>query len=95
VAETADCRFLIVDRRYGGGTLVSALAVSPAGVILSSGAIMADYTQYEYMPICIDGCDAITGWLQSKKAAHDVAYSHELDKGHHCELRERMKSSST
>ena len=56
---------------------------------------MADYTQYEYMPICIDGCDAITGWLQSKKAAHDAAYSHELDKGHHCQLRERMKSSST
>lgn len=53
-----------------------------------------DYTQYEYMPICTDGCTVVTDWLVSKKAAQDAAHNHEKDKGHHCKLRERMKSSS-
>lgn len=53
-----------------------------------------EYTQYEYMPVCTDGCTIVTGWLVSKKAAQDAARNHEKGKGHHCELRERMKSGS-
>lgn len=53
-----------------------------------------EYTQYEYMPICTDGCAVVTGWLVSKKAARDAARNHEKAKGHHCEMRERLKPSS-
>ncbi|SNB47917.1 hypothetical protein [Geobacter sp. DSM 9736] len=51
-----------------------------------------DNTDYEYLPECTDGCGAITEWLRSKKAAHDVAHAHDADRGHHSVVRERMRA---
>ncbi len=50
-----------------------------------------DFTQYEYLPECTDGCGAITGWLYSKEMANDAGRNHENEKGHKWLVRERMK----
>ena len=52
-----------------------------------------DYTAYEYLPECTDGCGAITGWLPSKDTANNAARNHQKDKGHKWFVRERMKRS--
>ena len=50
-----------------------------------------DYTQYEYLPECTDGCGALTNWLYSKEMANDAGRNHQKDKGHGYHVRERMK----
>ncbi len=50
-----------------------------------------DYTNYEYLPHCTDGCGAITGWLHSKEIAKEAGMNHEKSNGHHWMVRERMK----
>jgi hypothetical protein len=50
-----------------------------------------DYTEYEYLPECSDGCGAITDWMSSNDAAHEVALSHEKQTGHHWQVQQRMK----
>ena len=50
-----------------------------------------DYTDYEYLPECLDGCGAITDWLPSNDAAYEVGLSHEKQTGHRWRVLERMR----
>jgi hypothetical protein len=49
-----------------------------------------DYTEYEYLPECSDGCGALTDWLPSNDAAYDVGLSHEKQTGHRWRVQQRM-----
>jgi len=51
----------------------------------------ADYTEYEYLPRCTNGCGALTDWLPSNDAAHEVALSHGKQTGHVCDVEQRMR----
>lgn len=50
-----------------------------------------DYTAYEYLPECTDGCGAVTKWLYSKEVAREVAENHAHQTGHCCKILERMR----
>jgi len=50
-----------------------------------------DYTEYEYLPECSDGCGALTDWLPSNDAAHEVGLSHQKLTAHHWQVQQRMK----
>jgi hypothetical protein len=50
-----------------------------------------DYSTYEYLPECTDGCGAITGWLDSKQAASEAAGNHGRARGHRWRVLERMR----
>ena len=50
-----------------------------------------DYTEYEYLPECSDGCGALTDWLPSNDAAHEVGLSHQKQTAHHWQVQQRMK----
>ena len=50
-----------------------------------------DYTEYEYLPECTNGCGALTDWLPSNDAAQEVAHGHEKQTGHHWQVQRRMK----
>ena len=50
-----------------------------------------DYTEYEYLPECTNGCGALTDWLPSNDAAREVAHNHEKQTGHHWRVQQRMK----
>ena len=50
-----------------------------------------DFTQYEYLPECMDGCGALTDWIYSKEAANDAGRNHKHEVGHKFHVRERMK----
>lgn len=52
-----------------------------------------DYSAYEYLPECTDGCGAITDWLPSKEAAREVANNHGKQTGHQWQVQERMKQA--
>jgi hypothetical protein len=52
-----------------------------------------DYTEYEYLPECNDGCTALTDWLPSNDAAYEVGLSHEKQTGHRWHIQQRMKES--
>jgi hypothetical protein len=52
-----------------------------------------DYTEYEYLPECKDGCGALTDWLPSNDAAYDVGLSHEKQTGHRWHVQQRMRES--
>jgi hypothetical protein len=55
-------------------------------------AMEADYTEYEYLPECTDGCGALTeGWMPSNEDAHAVAHNHEKQTGHHWKVQQRMR----
>lgn len=46
-----------------------------------------DYTEYEYLPECSDGCGALTDWLPS----NEVGLSHQKRTAHHWQVQQRMK----
>lgn len=50
-----------------------------------------DYTAYEYLPECTDGCGAITGWLVSKQVAREAGENHARETGHNWKVLEKMK----
>lgn len=50
-----------------------------------------DYTQYEYLPECKEGCGAITDWLVSREMAREVGENHRRQTGHQWILLERMR----
>lgn len=50
-----------------------------------------DYTAYQYLPECKDGCGAITDWLPSKEMAREVAENHAKVTGHSWKVLERMR----
>jgi len=50
-----------------------------------------DYTAYEYLPECTDGCGAITDWLNSKEMAREAGDNHSKKTGHSCKVLERMR----
>lgn len=70
------------------GTLVIILADSN---IKKEAAMDADYTEYEYLPECKDGCGALTDWMPSNEAAHAVAHNHAGQTGHEWRVQQRMK----
>jgi hypothetical protein len=53
----------------------------------------ADYTEYEYLPECADGCGALTDWMPSNEAAHEAARGHEKQTGHQWRVQQRMKEA--
>jgi hypothetical protein len=53
-----------------------------------------DYTDYEYLPECRDGCGALTDWLPSNDAAHEVGLAHQKLTAHHWQVQQRMKELS-
>jgi len=50
-----------------------------------------DYTRYEYLPECKDGCGAISDWLYSKEVARKAAENHARQTGHEWKLLEKMR----
>lgn len=50
-----------------------------------------DYTAYEYLPECKDGCGKITEWMQSKEIANEAGENHGRQKGHRFKILERMR----
>ena len=50
-----------------------------------------DYTDYESLTVCTEGCGEITDWRQSRIVADQAVKNHEKEKGHKCLVRERMK----
>ena len=50
-----------------------------------------DYTGYEYLPECSDGCGAISEWLTSFDVAREVAHNHGRQTGHNWLVQERVK----
>lgn len=53
-----------------------------------------DYTAYEYLPECTDGCGAITDWLSSKETAREAGENHGRERGHSWHVIERMREES-
>jgi hypothetical protein len=51
----------------------------------------ADYSDYQYLPECTNGCGALTDWMPSNEAAHAVAHNHEKQTGHTWRVQQRMK----
>ncbi|GFO67044.1 hypothetical protein GMLC_06230 [Geomonas limicola] len=51
----------------------------------------ADYTDYEYLPECKDGCGALHDWMSSNEAAHAVCHNHEKQTGHTWRVQQRMR----
>ena len=49
-----------------------------------------DYTEYQYLPECRDGCGALADWLPSNDAAYEVGLAHEKLTGHHWRVQQRM-----
>jgi hypothetical protein len=50
-----------------------------------------DYTEYEYLPECKDGCGAITDWLNSREMAREVGENHGRQTGHEWIVLEKMR----
>lgn len=50
-----------------------------------------DYSAYEYLPECSDGCQAITDWLPSFEAAREAGNNHGKQTGHKWLVQERLK----
>lgn len=50
-----------------------------------------DYTAYQYLPECTQGCGAITDWLSSKEAAREAGENHARQTGHTCKVLEKMR----
>jgi hypothetical protein len=50
-----------------------------------------DYTAYEYLPECKDGCGRITEWIYSKDVANEAGENHTHKTGHKYKILERMK----
>jgi hypothetical protein len=63
----------------------------PATPPASEVIMIFDFTDFEYLPECIDGCRTITSWLPSRQAADQAGRNHEQETGHKWRVRERMK----
>ena len=50
-----------------------------------------DYTKYQYIPECKDGCGAITPRLSSKEMAREAGENHRKSTGHDWFLLEKMR----
>jgi|OpeIllAssembly_1097287.scaffolds.fasta_scaffold979483_2 hypothetical protein len=50
-----------------------------------------DYTDHEYRTECLDGCEAVTGWLYSRMIANQVGKNHENSLAHRWTVQQRMK----
>lgn len=50
-----------------------------------------DYTKYQYIPECKDGCGAITQWLSSREMAREAGENHRRSTGHEWILLEKMR----
>lgn len=53
-----------------------------------------DYSKYEYLPECKDGCGAITNWLNSREMAREVGENHAEQTGHAWKLLEKMREQA-
>ena len=54
-------------------TIVGSLIIVLTDFNMMEAALDADYTEYEYLPECKDGCGTLTDWMPSNEAAHAVA----------------------
>jgi len=54
-------------------------------------AMEHDYTAYDYLPECKDGCGKITDWLNSKEMAMEVGENHAKKTGHRWKVVEKMR----
>lgn len=52
---------------------------------------MLDYSDHEYRTECLDGCGALTAWLQSRMVADQAGNNHENAQSHRWTVKERMK----
>jgi hypothetical protein len=59
--------------------------------VKGEGDMDFDYTAYEYLPECKEGCGRISQWLYSKEMAKEVAENHAHGTGHKWKILERMK----
>jgi hypothetical protein len=54
-------------------------------------AMDLDYSDYEYLAECTDGCGEITDWLPSKDTACEAANNHAKQNGHKWIVQQRIK----
>jgi hypothetical protein len=50
-----------------------------------------EYSDHEYRTECLDGCGALTAWVQSRMAADQAGINHETAQCHGWAVCERMK----
>lgn len=53
-----------------------------------------DYTKYQYLPECKDGCGAITDWLSSREVAREAGENHGRQTGHQWIVLEKMREET-
>ena len=51
----------------------------------------SEYTDYEFLVECTEGCGEITGWLQSRIIAEQAIKNHAKENVHKCQIKERMR----
>ena len=50
-----------------------------------------EYTDQEYRTECLDGCGALTVWLQSSMVADQAGNNHENSEHHRTYIEQRMR----
>jgi hypothetical protein len=55
------------------------------------GVMQFEYTDHEYRTECLDGCGAVTVWMQSRMVANQAGKNHETALRHRWTVSQRMK----